>query len=294
MMIAGAAPWLSRSALAAFWSSLAAAAALASISGGKRLSILLRWQAAAFVGAAAVASGFAGVVARAFWGDPGRSRGLPGAPVLAVLGSAIAVFSVLAAVRRSGSRFSDFLPALLAAAIALAGGSAILVLVVVPAARMDAGSLAALRTGALAAASFAAALLGRFGRAPEAGWLVYPLLGLGGVKLLLEDVPRGRPLTLFVGFAIFGAALLAAPRIARVRAEGRRARRVMSAVRRLDLTGDQALGRADGDRVPGSERYGFPGSRIVSRAERSFLSGWSRTCSLYIWLSHRACLKIRE
>ena len=206
---------------------------------------------------------------------PGRSgairaeAGVFRASVLAVLGSAVAVFSILAAVRRSGSPSSEFLPALLAAAIALSGGSAILVLVVVPA-RMDAASLAALRTGALAAASFAAALLGRFGRAPEAGWLVYPVLGLGGIKLLLETCLGAGPHPVRRFRDLRGGA----PRRASdcpVRREGRRSRRVMSAVRRLGLTGDQALGRADGDRSPVRKGTGFR-DRGSSRAPRGRFS----------------------
>jgi hypothetical protein len=46
----------------------------------------------------------------------------------------------------------------------------------------------------------------------EAGWLVYPALGATGLKILLEDLPRGRPATLFVAFALYGAALLVVTR----------------------------------------------------------------------------------
>jgi hypothetical protein len=49
----------------------------------------------------------------------------------------------------------------------------------------------------------------------EGAWLVYPLLGLTGLKLLLEDVPVGRPATLMAGFALYGLALIVAPRLRR-------------------------------------------------------------------------------
>jgi hypothetical protein len=75
--------------------------------------------------------------------------------------------------------------------------------------------MAALRTAALALAAGAAAALGRWLPAGDQGWMVYPLLGVTAVKLLLQDVPQGRPLTLTLAFACFGAALLVAPRLAK-------------------------------------------------------------------------------
>jgi hypothetical protein len=47
----------------------------------------------------------------------------------------------------------------------------------------------------------------------EAGWLSYALLALGGIKLIVEDFPRGRPGTLFLALAFYGAALILAPRL---------------------------------------------------------------------------------
>jgi hypothetical protein len=47
----------------------------------------------------------------------------------------------------------------------------------------------------------------------EVGWLVKPVLVLTGLKFLVEDLPKGRPLTLFLAFTLFGAALLLAPRM---------------------------------------------------------------------------------
>jgi hypothetical protein len=50
----------------------------------------------------------------------------------------------------------------------------------------------------------------------EGGWLVYPLLGLTGMKFLLEDIRVGRPATLVVSFALYGLALVVAPRLRRL------------------------------------------------------------------------------
>ena len=46
-------------------------------------------------------------------------------------------------------------------------------------------------------------------------WLVYPLLALGGLKLLTEDLLSGRAATLSASFLLYGTALTLAPRLAR-------------------------------------------------------------------------------
>jgi hypothetical protein len=77
----------------------------------------------------------------------------------------------------------------------------------------SAGALATLRTVVLVTAALATAWIGRAPGHAEAGWLAYPLLGFIGLKMLLEDLPRGRPVTLILAFAFFGLALILVPRI---------------------------------------------------------------------------------
>ena len=79
----------------------------------------------------------------------------------------------------------------------------------------DAASLATVRTAILAASALALSALGPLERFREASWLVYPLLVAGGIKLAVEDFPQGRAATLFVGLALYGGALILAPRAAR-------------------------------------------------------------------------------
>jgi len=76
-------------------------------------------------------------------------------------------------------------------------------------------TLAAARTVLLSGTSFATALLGKAPRLRELSWITYPVLILCGVKILGEDLRQGTPLTLFIGFAAYGLALLAAPRLQR-------------------------------------------------------------------------------
>jgi hypothetical protein len=79
----------------------------------------------------------------------------------------------------------------------------------------DAGVIATVRTSVLAAAALALAWAGRSERFRESGWLLYPLLAVGGLKLLAEDLPRSRPATLFIALALYGGALIVAPRMSR-------------------------------------------------------------------------------
>jgi len=75
--------------------------------------------------------------------------------------------------------------------------------------------VATVRTIALAATALALAWLGRAPQWREAAWLVYPTLAAGGVKLLAEDFPHSTAATLFVALAMYGGALIAAPRLIR-------------------------------------------------------------------------------
>jgi hypothetical protein len=79
----------------------------------------------------------------------------------------------------------------------------------------DAGIAAALHTAILAALALGLALVARRGTWPELGWLVYPLMALGGVKLLVHDLRDGRPATLALSLVLYGAVLVLAPRLLR-------------------------------------------------------------------------------
>lgn len=79
----------------------------------------------------------------------------------------------------------------------------------------DLGALATLRTAVIAVAVVLLALATRVDRVAELGTLLYPVLVIGGLKLMLEDFRYSKPATLFVALALFGAALVCAPRFAR-------------------------------------------------------------------------------
>jgi hypothetical protein len=112
-------------------------------------------------------------------------------------------------------------PGALALATAVAGGATAVLYVLgplvagVPGGVVDPAALASLRTAVLSLAAMGlGALAGRIGLR-EASWLLYPLLVLTSIKLILEDFPNGNAGTLFAALALYGCALIVAPRLSR-------------------------------------------------------------------------------
>jgi len=181
-----------------------------------RQSLLV--HSAVYLAAAALASGLLAQVWRAFAAP--APAALPWPALLAL--AALAAGHVMLLARRGPgeSPLGLRLPCFLMGALGLLGLAA-LSLAALPAG-LAPGIAAAMRTAVLAAAAVAAGALGRWVPAGDLGWMVYPLLGATAVKLLLQDVPQGGPLSLSVAFTCFGAALLLAPRLLKAAApEGR-------------------------------------------------------------------------
>ncbi len=80
---------------------------------------------------------------------------------------------------------------------------------------VDPGVLATVRTCVLAVAALLIAWIGRHNRFREWGWLVYPLLAGIALKMVAHDFQYSRPATLFIAMALYGAALIVAPRLRR-------------------------------------------------------------------------------
>ncbi|HSF15495.1 MAG TPA: hypothetical protein VLK65_08070 [Vicinamibacteria bacterium] len=171
---------------------------------------------AAFVLAAAISSGLVQQAAYAFFAPAGYAWPPLGFWVVVSLVAAISARLVLREasgnVRRlAPARTTDLLTV-------VAGLGAILLSLVAPRTSgqavqdADAAALAMVRTAVLALSAVALGLLGRSQRFPEAPWLAYAMLVAGAIKLAVEDFPQGRALTLFVGLAVYGGALILAPR----------------------------------------------------------------------------------
>lgn len=187
---------------------------------GRRLErISLLAYGALFIWAAAATSGLLDAVSDGFLGGVQRWRP-PGAAALVVLGLALAAYAVTATSSRQPT---------VRASIARLPASAILLLcaigfgaLVVHVGRAligihveDHAFLATGRTVALVAVATLVALGYRRLHWVELGWIAYFLLGLGGIKLVVEDLPNGRALTLLVAFAAYGIALIAIQKLVR-------------------------------------------------------------------------------
>jgi hypothetical protein len=77
----------------------------------------------------------------------------------------------------------------------------------------DAGALAVLRTVVVCASALAFASLSRVRRHPELVWAAYGALAAAACKILIDDLPNGRAMTMFLSFIVFGGAMIVAPRL---------------------------------------------------------------------------------
>ncbi len=206
---------LPSAALPIGWSVLAIAAGWVARTFGRRM---LAVHATAFAIAAAVASGLLHHAADALFSPSQTWTAASGSAVLAAGSMALTAWAV--------SRIPPFwaaerVPRVLLY-IALAGGVAGLLVEWIAAAAAGApsgaaspGAVATVRTAVLTAGAVVLAWLGRREAWIEARWLAYPMLVAVGLKILLEDLPRSRPATLFLAFALYGASLILVPRIRR-------------------------------------------------------------------------------
>jgi hypothetical protein len=138
----------------------------------------------------------------------------------AVAGGAAVAWAVLAGDQRRPESVAARLPRLLVAflvVLALAGAARwALEATLGDELRSDAGAAAVARSAVLAALVVGLAWLARRGQ-PELAWLVYPLVALGGLKLLMQDLRAGRPATLVLSLGLYGAVLILVPRLLKSR-----------------------------------------------------------------------------
>jgi len=187
--------------------------------------ITLNSHAAVYVVAAAAASGLLAAASAALAAPAGAAWPAMGRVAVAVLMGAAACWAIPMSPAAALSPIGR-MPRLAIAIVLVWSAAGWLVglvaaaLLHAPNPGLDAGALATVRTSVLAAAALALAWAGRSARWRESGWLLYPVLALGGLKLLVEDLPRSQPATLFIALAAYGGALIVAPRLARARSSG--------------------------------------------------------------------------
>ena len=146
------------------------------------------------------------------------------APIQAVvLATAAACLGIASRQAPAAGRFSHWscraAGVTLATLVVYTGGAVVvrLLAVVLDGAPIAPGVLASVRTVTLAALALVAAVPRTGAGLNGLRWLVYPLLLVGGLKLLVDDFPRSGAVTLFPALAAYGAALILAPRLARGR-----------------------------------------------------------------------------
>ncbi len=203
--------------LTALWGGLGVISALAAALLRRHT---LRAHGAVYLAAAAAQGGLFSAAGTAF-GASGRNAWPPfGLSAALAAGAAAIAWAICASDRRAPALpWPRLLPRLVLGALVLLAAAALGVRLgrtILPAPAPHV--MAAIRSVVLTGCAVALVVAGRRTRLRELAWLVYPVIALGGIKLVVEDLPRGRPVTLFVGLAAYGIALMLASRTFRGRA----------------------------------------------------------------------------
>jgi hypothetical protein len=192
---------------------------LAAMLGSRLDRVTLRIHGAVFATAATIHSGLVVFSIDALAGPVTGSWRHPSASVHIVLAAVTASMAVMASSRRrSELRWWERMPLVVLVVISAAGLCAELVRLLAAPALFDIGSaagLAMLRTGVVSVGALVLAALATRLEMPELRWVVYPILFALGLKIVLQDVPAGRPLSIAVAFVFYGAALILSPRLLR-------------------------------------------------------------------------------
>jgi hypothetical protein len=224
LALAGSNMILDNGALVLTWCGLAIAALWL---GGRYDRVTLRFHGVVYVLASGVVAGLLATTYDSLFGDPaGMWRPLVSAGLATALVT-VAGYGILLAARRIESQLWALLPqAIMGTLVAwiIAGMAAKWltgVLGDVPRPGADLALVATTRTAVLAGLAVALAWASRRFSLRELGWLVYPVLVGGAVRLLVEDMRYGRPVTLFFSLGLYGAALIVAPRLMKKAGERR-------------------------------------------------------------------------
>lgn len=220
LVLAGTALVLPPDALALTWVAFGLVAA-AFARRQKRQTLAV--HAAVYGVAAAIASGLLAHAFETAFAAPSAAWTPATLPSVLVL-AAFAATAWLAAGATPRSRPVERVPQLVAvAALACAAAGVVVGWLAPPLAGIggdaSAGTVATIRTAVWVAGALVLSWAGRRREWAEAGWLAYPALAAIALKILLEDLQRSRPATLFLAFALYGGALILVAR-GRHRARG--------------------------------------------------------------------------
>jgi hypothetical protein len=218
LMLIGSALVVPGDVLPLLWCGLALAAA---VTGGVFDRWTLRLHCAAYLVGAAVTTGLPAAAFAAFAGHATPAWQHWSTVGVIVWLTTLGCYGLLVGSQRGrhDARWRR-IPRFLTAALALTGAGIVVVTAVSlwlsgALAGADRPVTAAVRTAVLAGSALLLAALGRRAAVAELGWFTTPLLVLAALKVLAEDLRHGTPVSLFVGFACFGVALILAPRLRR-------------------------------------------------------------------------------
>ncbi len=208
-LLTGANLLMGGTALALFCALLAVASAYL---GGHFGRVALLHHSVAYLLVAGLASGMLGSALQAFLGTAAATGTVPTLVQLGVLGASLGC--ALTPLPRQGQNPSGWVAhtGQLVVAFWGAGGVAIhltLWILTRSIGPLDSGAMATVATVTLSLSAIVLAYLAR--RAPEARWVAWTLLGATGLKLLIQDLGRTRPVLLMVSFAVYGAATILVP-----------------------------------------------------------------------------------
>jgi hypothetical protein len=217
LTLAGAGLLLGSTGAALLWAALAVGAGVA----GRQYSrVALTVHGAIYALVAAAGSGLLAAATAALWA-PAAGAWPPFSLASWTVLAAVAVCATIPPPADQdgspyvGSTTRAVVDALLVVSIAGVIVGALAPVIAGHAGSADAGRLATLRTTVLSLVAILIAWVGSGPRFGEMRWLLYPILLLAGFKLLFEDFPRSRPSTLFAALAVYGLALIVAPRLSR-------------------------------------------------------------------------------
>lgn len=200
------------------WAGLAVASA---VLGSRYSAAAVAAHSAIYVVAGGIVSGLFASMADAFTASVSRQWAGVSLPAWVVLASAAACAAIPVTTESKHRGRPARIPQIVVVVVLLAGVGAALISYAVPIAAgrpgqpVDAAIVAAIRTVVLGAAVLLLAWTGGRNVFAEGRWLMYVVLILAGIKLLAEDFTSGRPATLVLSLAVYGGALIVAPRWAR-------------------------------------------------------------------------------
>lgn len=187
--------------------------------GSRKQRRTLLVHSAVFATAAALHGGLLTFAVDALIGPVTGAWRQPTVSVHLVLAAVAASMVVVASSRRRHELEWWFrLPLVALVVISAAGLCAEVVRLLASPSLFDIGSaagLAMVRTGVVSVGTLVLAALATRLQIPELRWVVYPILFALGLKILIQDLPAGRPFSIAVAFLFYGAALIMSPRLLR-------------------------------------------------------------------------------